>query len=79
MYIPYPAIYFLINYYAISQNFVYSLTILAGSLVMVCGIMIFHSTLLQVCVTVGITGYLIFAALIFDMMIFRKKKQLSTF
>ena len=64
MFIPYSAIIYLVNYYVITEKLVYSITILTGALLQYFGIYFFHGSLFQVCLVVGITGYVILFALI---------------
>ncbi len=75
MFLPYAMISFLVNYYVISENLFYSFTILAGAVLQVIGIYLFHQSLIQVTIVVGVCGYIILTALLIDSQIMERIKK----
>ncbi len=75
MFMPYALIYFLINYYIISQKLFYSLAIFTGVILQFIGIVLFHKDLIQVSLVIGSVGYFVLAVLSADSFFWHDRKK----
>lgn len=74
MFLPFAAVSFLVNYYMVSENIFYSITIFLGAFLEAGLIFFFHKDLIQVSFSVGVSGYAILIALLIDSVLIKKKK-----
>ncbi len=75
MFLPYAGISFLVNYYFMTRKYLYTITILVGSILLCLGIVFFHNTLQQVSYIVGIAGYSVLAVLLIDSLILERLRK----
>lgn len=74
-FLPYAVASFLLNYYVIQGNWVFSATLLGGAALQTLLVHFFHGSILQVCIAIGAAGYLILALLLIDMALIAPKKE----
>jgi O-antigen/teichoic acid export membrane protein len=79
MFMPYAMIYFLINFYIISQKLFYSAAIFIGVVLQYSGIVLFHRDLFQVSFVVGAVGYAVLVVLMIDSFLWHKRKKVFNF
>ncbi len=75
MFLPFAFISYLVNYYFMAKKYLYTITLLIGSIALCLGIAFFHSSLAQVSYVVGIVGYSVLAILLVDSLILEKRRK----
>ncbi|MGL4676803.1 MAG: hypothetical protein ACRCWI_03950 [Brevinema sp.] len=76
MFIPYPLIYYFLNYYLVKENFFYPCLLLIGVGMLYGGIFYFHSSIYMITNTIGVVGYILLGIVMLHAIISKDKGQI---